>query len=284
MIGVILLGRLGNQLFQYAFAYSAARKLNTSFFFDSTWEPFLLESFFDVPEVSTKIGWQYGDSFENSQFRLWFKKIRNKLLVKEEVFIDNTEQPGVVMNQLKNKTIYRGWYQSEDYFKAYKTEILGKLTIKEPIRKLFEQTYGELYSKKRIVAVHVRRTDFQFYAVAHLDKDLRLPMHYYEQLIEKENKPNTTFVFLSDEPDFIEYHFSSLTNKYVSRADQITDLQHLMCADVCIIANSTFSWWGAYLNRKVDKIVYAPKFFLGFKNNFEYPKGAIPKDWHQVKI
>jgi len=48
---------------------------------------------------------------------------------------------------------------------------------------------------------------------------------------------------------------------------------------VLILANSTFSWWGAYLNPN-NPVVFAPKYWLGFKVNLEYPKGIMSVDWN----
>ena len=68
--------------------------------------------------------------------------------------------------------------------------------------------------------------------------------------------------------------------KYVHESE-IVDFQLLMNADICVISNSTFAWWGAYLNRKVHKMVMAPKYFLGFHDGKEFPNGIYSKTGYQ---
>ena len=57
-----------------------------------------------------------------------------------------------------------------------------------------------------------------------------------------------------------------------------------MNANICILSCSTFSWWGAWLNKQKNLKVYVPKYFLGFKVKKEYPVNIIPKKWKQIEI
>jgi hypothetical protein len=62
------------------------------------------------------------------------------------------------------------------------------------------------------------------------------------------------------------------------------DFQHLLNAHECIISNSTFSWWGAWLNTRPDKKIYAPEYFLGWRIKKEYPQNIYPHDWVKVSF
>jgi hypothetical protein len=62
------------------------------------------------------------------------------------------------------------------------------------------------------------------------------------------------------------------------------DFQHLLNADVCIISNSTFSWWGAWLNNKPTKVIYAPKYFMGWRIKKEIPDHIYPIDWTLIDV
>jgi hypothetical protein len=57
-----------------------------------------------------------------------------------------------------------------------------------------------------------------------------------------------------------------------------------MHADICILSNSTFSWWGAWLNDKKDKIVHAPRYFLGWKTQKEFPENIYPSTWNLISV
>ncbi len=101
---------------------------------------------------------------------------------------------------------------------------------------------------------------------------------YFHKAIESINNDRNYFIFVSDEPDTIENEFSYIKNKYISDNDEIIDFQFIIHADICILSNSSFSWWGAYLNIKQPKII-APRYWLGRADNKELPVNVIPDSW-----
>ncbi len=132
--------------------------------------------------------------------------------------------------------------------------------------------------------MHIRRTDYQNQAHLNLGSDdISLPIAYYHQIIEQLNNDDAFFIFISDDPGSLVDEFSYIENKHISYSDEITDFQHLLKAHICIISNSTFSWWGAYLNKDQKKIIYAPKYFMGFHIKQEVPPQIYPLDWIQVQ-
>lgn len=91
-------------------------------------------------------------------------------------------------------------------------------------------------------------------------------------------------VFISDEMEEVKKEFAYINDAYFSSHEPIVDMQLLIHADVCIIANSTFGWWGAFLNEKKNKTIYVPAYFLGFKVQKEFPVNIIPTDWVRVAV
>jgi hypothetical protein len=81
---------------------------------------------------------------------------------------------------------------------------------------------------------------------------------------------------MSDEPEKIENEFGYIQNKYLSDQTEIIDFQFLNNAAACIISNSTFSWWGAYLNPNNPRVI-APRYWVGFHNGKEFPVDIIPE-------
>jgi hypothetical protein len=183
-----------------------------------------------------------------------------------------------VFKQVKNHHMYKGHFQSESYFKDFKEEIRKLYSIKKQHAAAFEPVIKQFSSSKKKLVIHVRRSDY-------IGLDLSLPVSYYKKAIEMVNDADVIYIFISDDPVFIEAEFAYLPNKYISSHDEITDLQFLIHADICILSNSSFSWWGAWLNSNKNKQVFAPKYWLGFKNEREYPQGIgdyVEFNWVQV--
>ncbi len=90
-----------------------------------------------------------------------------------------------------------------------------------------------------------------------------------------------SIIVVTDDVKNMESHYPILKDKMIVSEDEIVDFQILMNAQVVITANSSFSWWAAYLNTNVRKI-FAPKCWLGFKVNKEIPWGVIPPEFVPV--
>jgi|SRR6185503_5706352 len=273
MIAVRLEGRLGNQLFQYAFIYAAARRLNTSFYLDKSIEKFLLPGYFEVENdfiysldnnVFSITG--YKNIFYIHFKRAFYRILKKALFRGRKTVVNNSTPPGEALKQLKNKTLYEGHFHSETYFTEYTGEIKKIYTVRKTYADAFQKIKTHLNPLKSIAAIHIRRGDYT-------DQDLCLPMSYYRQVIATIENADMQYVFISDDHSFVEAEFKDIPNKYISTHNEIIDLQFLIHADVCILSCSSFSWWGAWLNKNKNKKVFAPKYWLGFKDEREFPAG-----------
>ncbi|NCQ11249.1 MAG: alpha-1,2-fucosyltransferase, partial [Bacteroidetes bacterium] len=132
------------------------------------------------------------------------------------------------------------------------------------------------------VSLHIRRGDYvdnKYFA--------QIPLEYYYNSIELiENKfPNSSYYVFSDNLNWVKNNFKTNVNlHFVDANDSSTDFMELYLMSKCnhnIIANSTFSWWGAWLNKNPDKIVIAPKVWFGDKTAQEnYKNGQhVPNNW-----
>ncbi len=287
MISVRLNGRLGNQLFQYAFAYTAAKQLKTSFYIDQYNEKFIAGKYFKnlTPKGSTFIINLFGITGFKNFFsfylcRFYYDYVAKLYKLSTEKYDFNVPLTAIT---LRDSVLYEGYFQSQLFFKSAENSIRNKFTLKKKITEQFRLKYGLLYQNNSIVTVHIRRTDYQ--DLRHLNlggDDLSLPLKYYKKAIANYDGQNIHFVFISDELDFVKQHFEEISNKTIAAETEIMDFQHLLNADGCIISNSTFSWWGAWLNNKPDKIIYAPKYFMGWRIKKETPWEIYPKEWIQI--
>ncbi|PKP60028.1 alpha-1,2-fucosyltransferase [Candidatus Atribacteria bacterium HGW-Atribacteria-1] len=274
MIGVNSWGRLGNQLFQFAFAYATAKELNTSFFIDESINPFILPDYFELEGYN---------KLYNAAKRKWFR-IRNYKQISQLTY-DGWKSPSENLLLLKDNTIYKGFFQSEEYFENSMDDIKGLFKIKNKYALAFSSKYKCVFDKYKTIAVHIRRTDYLSYGDDALGgKNLSLPISYYKNCLERiENIDEYLVIFVSDNIDYVKEKFVKEDNYRFEFNSEIVDFQILLNADILILSNSTFAWWAAYLNPKVN-MVLAPRNWLGFKVGREYPVGICKKQWTWVDV
>lgn len=247
-----LKGGLGNQLFQYAHGVKLSlidhKKVvyDTSFFNGLTKDihrPFLLDKFNIDPTA------EFAEVKENV-FKKIYTKVNQKITGRYEFF------------------------QHENYFKDVKNEVLKQFTLKNPLSPVAQEKLQFIQSQTNSVSLHIRRGDY----VQNPDHTL-IDLNYYYKAIEyiKSKVPNPVFCIFSDDINWVTEHVHIESSMYISNPD-IKDYEELMLMSACshnIIANSTFSWWAAYLNKNPNKIVVAPTKWT------EFQKEIVPKDWIQ---
>lgn len=276
MVKVDLMGRLGNQMFQYAFAYATAKKNKTSFLITPT-APFEPARFFKLDPFTNFF-------YKHIPYSRYFIKIYSLLIPKRyyrKKVIEN--QSGSVDQNGKNS--YVGYFQSEKYFKDYLPQIEKNFSIQDKWKKPFYEKYGEVLKNHKIIVIHVRRTDYIDFEKEHLgEKNLALPISYYYNCLNKISDIKAYKIFcISDDIPFVKENLKIDGSVSFESNNMITDFQLLQHADIAIIANSTFAWWAAYLNKKAEKI-FVPKYWLGFKVNIEFPKGIIAEKFTAVDV
>ena len=280
MIGVKPQGRLGNQMFQYAFAYAQAKKHSTLFFIDKSFPPFhvySLEKYFKLRKgekllirIAKTLHWRY------------FNKQKNYI----EISQAGEDEIELVLNKSAKNVYWIGFFQSEKYFAPYQKAIRKCFELKKQYKNLFEQKYGRLFEQRIVLVLHIRRTDYLDWGSEALGgKNMTLPMSYYENCLSKfENLEKYHIIVLSDDIDFVKDYFKEYSNFHYEHNEEIVDLQLIINADALIISNSTFAWWGAFLNKNKDIKVFAPEYWLGFKVNKEYPLGTTSVNFNWIDI
>lgn len=293
MITIILSGGLGNQMFQYAAGKSLSLKFNAELHID----PFLLTKKtkttvrnFDLDVFNIKI--EEKNSFKNkiiTKGYSYFKKyrIKNNLYDLLNVFEDKRAQyfDERFENLSDNSTLF-GYFQNEKYFQKAST------TIREDFEFIGTPDHknAEIIDKiKQIesISIHIRRGDY-----TNPKTNLSLiGLEYYQKAIEHiKNKINCPeFYIFSDDIKWVkEYLDLKETNHvFVDINHGINSYRDLQLMSLCkhnIIANSSFSWWGAWLNKNPDKIVITPDTWYKGDNKKDFPEGFIPKEWTILDI
>lgn len=240
MITTKLYGRAGNNLFQICAAIGFAKK------FGEQWH---------IPK----------DTMNNIDFPPHFTWLENHdwnpNLTKEVV-----KEQGHEYNYIPFRGSYRrknieldGYWQSELYFKDYWEEI----------RPLFRMNWE---MKPGFVSVHVRRGDYVKFA----DKHPPVTKEYVENALQYIGG-NYEPLFFSDDIQWCMDTFRY--GSFVENGDTIGDMELMSSCEHNIIANSSYSWFGAYFNQNPNKIVIGPKVWFGPGNSQLNTSTIIPENW-----
>lgn len=269
MKGIIFDGRTGNQLFQYAFIYSEAKRHRQHFFYS-------LRHFPEYKLYYFKLRYGGAELLINRLFEFISSILYKKGKLYSQIGNEDIQE---VIQQANSASLYKGYFQSERYFKDYQTDIIRLFQVKKKYIKAFQIKYADLFNSQKVAIIHVRRTDYKDFGNEELGYDLTLPFQYYDNFFTTADLTGYKIIFISDDIDAVKLHFGESSNFLYESNSEIIDFQLLLNADLLCISNSSFAWWGAYLNPKKDKIIYAPNYWLGFKIKKNFPVGIHCNDW-----
>lgn len=245
-------GNIGNQLFQYAVTRTLAKKRGWKFYV-----PYWIgDAIFKLNDSSLK-----GDEFP----------VQYIFHEDEEVF------------DVPERTSLYGFYQTEKYF-LYPEDVKKYFTFIEPIMKI-----GSSFDAAGSVGVSIRRGDYMKFT--NMYNPVWSKMSYYRQgleLVLSKAKVKKIIVF-SDDMRWCkgqlqkEIGYLKLPIHFADRSDIYMNLHIMTLCEHLVIPNSTYAWWGAWLNPKPNKIVVAPKKWYidgcGVYNN-----DINCKDWIEIDI
>lgn len=283
-INIKLSGGLGNQLFQYALGRSLAIKYLCALNIDTSWYKNTPEG--STPRVALIEHLNIKANFiENVvdheifiQQKIWYKFFSKKIKVEKKYF----KYDDSIM-KVKPPLYLDGYWQSYKYFENIRHCLLNEITPKIDGAPSYSQLETLIKKSKNSIAVHVRRGDYITSESASKVHGA-LAIDYYKNAINeiKKKTETQTFFFFSDEINWVKENLGNHENyNYIEpNCNQESAIQELYLMSLCkdfIIANSTFSWWGAWLGTNKDKIVIFPKKWMANLNSVN--TDLIPKDW-----
>lgn len=281
-------GRLGNQIFQYVFL-KTIQKNNEQIIvsgFEDLKEVFEID---DVVNLNKKNRWIRAFLFRICKplFNLFSdKSIISSILIDHEEVLEKYRRESITFSKSKGffsfiTFVKLGFFQSEKFFDE---KIAKKLKIKDKYLVEADMFLNSISKNSNKIFIHIRRGDYKDYTV--YAKSTLLPMSYYKEQIEwfLKNRKDCFFIFLSDEPEFIEKEFDYIANKIISTDNSFgTDLAIMTKCKSAILSPSSFGWWGSYLMEDRD-VVFAPKYWLGFNSGVEYHEKGIASYSKEIKI
>lgn len=283
MIIVKINAGLGNQMFQYALGRRLSLDWQDELKFDLSWFNNIKKG--DIPRMleidKFNISLKEATSAEIANLTLGLiKKIIKKIKGRLNRNYFYRFYPSLLK---KRKTIYLdGYFQSYKYFDSIKEVLLSDFSLKNGFSLEGQKIKEDIELAKEAVALHIRRGD---YATIRKDYNGLCGLAYYEQAINeilKKHSKIKLFIF-SDDIAWAKNNLKfNLPMVFVSRPS-LNDAEELMLISLCqhqIIANSTFSWWAAWLNKNPQKIIIAPKLWLAAADIDT--SDLLPPDWLQI--
>jgi len=287
MIITKLQGGLGNQMFQYAVAFSCNEKVKIDF------------SFLDKNRVSTSTFTAHDfqlnifpnlkfESISNFQSKLFgsnkkkYKFLRLILGQKIEN-LKQIENEYLEIDRTFNNIYFDGYFQSEKYFIHKRNDILNCFTFSK-LSLVNETIKSKIISNKNSVSLHIRRGDYlkpeviKYHGI--------LSNEYYETAINliNEKMENPHFFIFSNDINFVNELYGERENFTIVEGNSIGAWQDMALMSYCkhhIIANSSFSWWGAWLSKN-NGIKIAPKNWFN-KDVVKFDiNDFVPETWLKI--
>ena len=292
MVVIQLTGGIGNQLFQYSTAKALSKFNNQDLYLDINsfrWDNlrnyalgnFKINAKIASPEIIENI--KNGTISLADKLLFYFK---NKEIPYFPIIIEQKFSFDLNFSKFRNTNVYlQGYWQSELYFKKFRDELIQEIRNFDYFIGLSKDFLQQIISTQGAVSLHVRRGDYvanketnEYHGTCSND--------YYKnaiQIIESYVKTPHFFIF-SDDKEYVKHLFSDSSSfTIVEGINQ--DFEELLLMSACehhIIANSSFSWWGAWLNPNSEKKVIVPKvWFLNVEMQNQVGD-LIPTNWIKI--
>lgn len=291
---VKIYGGLGNQMFQYAFARRLSSSLADEVFIDSS----ALEG--DSVHNGFELGRLFGiclpeareedvDRLSVRAEGLW-NRLRRKYFTKRTHVIDRKFGYQPELFDLAGDRYFEGYWQSEKYFSGMSEEIRRAFEFEPPLSERNVETLRSL--RRPVASIHVRRGDYLKYPNLNICTDA-----YYARAIRAVSSASgiASFLVFSDDIPYCEAKLDLGGARAVfvdwNRAgDSWQDMAMMASCDCHVIANSSFSWWGAWLDPKPSKRVLAPAVWNRREiqdedRYYSFTFGdVIPSSWERIAL
>jgi hypothetical protein len=247
------MGRLGNQMFQYATLYAIAKQNNYDF---------------GVPRSKVNNTNEYSKFYLPEIFNLSAKDSSNTNNQKR--FVEKKHDYDPYIFSIEDDTDIWGYFQTEKYFKKYKEEIKKEFSFPKEIKN-FCESFKKSFFNKKIVSLHVRRGDYLKIPNIHPPCSL----NYYQEAISQFDE-DSLFLIFSDDIAWCIENFKGERYLFFQN-NHYTSLCMMSLCDGHIIANSSYSWWGAWLGG--ENLVIAPKNWFGQELNYKNTEDVYCDNW-----
>lgn len=289
---VYLQGGLGNQMFQYAF-YLALKKDNPRTICDCSFvtnnsdhNGYELEKVFNIKTEKSILRSYIAKFLDSCSYRqrkkiLYIFSLIGVKLIKDT--IPSLYDPNILKYKQNSKfNFYIGYWQTEQYFKHIEFQIKDKFKFNELHLSKQSRIIASKINNSNSISIHIRRGDYLLPQNETLYKDI-CTIEYYQKGISiiKEKCHNCNFFIFSDDIQWARKNIVTENIFFIDFNKGKDSWQDMYLMSLCkhnIIANSSFSWWAAWLNNYEQKIVICPHKFI----NTNRPSDIIPASWIKI--
>lgn len=279
---VRFLGGLGNQMFQYAFYKSLEKEFKKTKADLHAFKGYTLHNGYELERIFginlSKVPAFLVNIYDPEHQKWHHRRLRKILKLRKAYYYENPifSYDETIYHDTSNK-LYWGYWQNPSYFSNFREELLMDFTFKQQLNQINQKTLFQI-SESNSVAVHIRRGDYLYNDLLGNICDL----NYFKQAIEliENSVVKPSFFVFSDDIPWCKEKLSINNGTYIDwngNADSYIDMQLMSNCKHNIISNSSFSWWGAWLNTNINKIVVAPKKWVNDKTLDT--SGVIPNEW-----
>lgn len=284
---------LGNQMFQYAYALELEKRTGEKVYLDGRriYKNALPEEGIFVERKCGLMNFNLTIKFIKSQYLSKWSYLEQKNICQKTQFFLSSRGIGnyLFLRDCENKYSFQeelfdlnknayimGHFLNRKYIEPIRNELLQEFTPKHSLN--IPLSIKNILENFNTVSVHIRRGDYLYVKCAQAINKQMKREHYYEKAINYigEKIENSYFLFFSDDIEWVRNNIPcSFPHIYVSNMG-FHDYEELLLMSYCkhnIIAHSTFSFWGAWLNQNKEKIVIFPKNWL---------PSIIPRGWIQM--
>ncbi len=281
MITCNLMGGLGNQIFQIFTTISYAIKTHNEFKFTNATS---------LGSGTSTVRQTYWNSFFSRLKFFTTSNFPNLHVIREKNFTYN-ELP--IQEMINNNILLHGYFQSYKYFESdyeFICKIIGLTNMKENVLKKMNYDLDYL---KNTISLHFRLGDYK--SLQHFHPIM--PKEYYEKCLhyilnhcgDSNNGLNVMYFCEDDDIDDVQIKIMYLSDKFpevrfARGENKLEDWEQMLLMSCChhnIIANSSFSWWGAYFNSWDDKIICYPSIWFGERANIN-TDDLCPPNWTKI--
>jgi GR25 family glycosyltransferase involved in LPS biosynthesis len=276
-------GRLGNQLFQYALLYKLSKIYNCSIKIPIYNEEYVCNEN-TIDKKKTKIHKYF--NLNHSELNINKFNKDDYYNIKERNFSFDSDI--IEVKNIENNINILGYFQSYKYFDDIKNDIINIYNFHENTLNYCNNIINNIKNNRdiNIVGIHLRRGDLDNYSGYGPPINIEYiynSINYIKQYIKY-----PVFLIMSDDVEWVKNNLIINDELHYSNNNEIEDLCLITLCNHLILSNSSFSWWGGYLNKNENKIIIIKSienqdYFFDYIVPYENRKDLIPESWIQIK-